>query len=388
MTTLPARELAVVAGARTVQLTAYRIIYPLAPFLAAQLGVDLGMVALLITVQVLASLFSPLGGVLATRSGQRTAMLLGQAVFVLGTGLCALAPNFWGFLVGYGLIGLAVSIYHPSAQSYLSARTSYARRGYALGIYEVSWAAAALLGVAPLMVLVDQTDRPQIAFIVLAVAGLASLVVVRAALPQGDKLTRGTGEHFSWRVLLLPGVAALLAVLLFTMAGCDLVFIVQSAWLQASFGAQASLVGAVAAIQGASELLGSLGSAVLVDRVGKKRSVLLGFGMVAAAALLLPLTSGQWLLFLPVSLLFVLGFEFGIVSSFPLASGVAPAARTAVLSLCTVAVGLGRTLASLVAEPLWSVYGIGANALACAGLVIVGLVICGLAVREQEAAED
>ncbi len=381
--TLPPRDLVIVAGVRMVQMVAYRIIYPLLPFLALQLGVELGTVALLITVQVVASLLSPVGGALSAVSGQRATMMLGTVLFIVGTAVCAFASGFWGFAAGYALIGLAVSIYHPSAQSYLSARTPYARRGFALGIYEVSWAGAALLGVAPLMLLVDRTGHPQFAFALLAVAGLFGLGLLRL-LPQTLTDGSGGGERLSLRVVLLPGVAALLAMMGLIMAGCDMFFVVQSSWLHVSFGAQAAVIGGVTAIQGASELIGSIGSAFLVDRIGKKRSVAVGYGAMALAALLLPFSSGQWWLFLPIFFVFVLGFEFGIVSSFPLASGVAPAARSVVLSLCTVAVGLGRTVGSLFAEPLWSGFGIAANTTICAVLTVIGLAVCSIFVHENE----
>lgn len=381
--TLALDELAIVTIARFVQMIAYRIIYPLLPFLALRLGVDLQMASLLVTMQVAVSLFSPLGGALAAAFGQRAAMSVGLLLFCAGTGLCALSATFLAFLAGYVLIGLGVTFYHPAAQSYLSARTSYARRGFALGIYEVSWAAAALVGIAPLMYLVGETHQPQIVFVVLLAGGVVSLLIVRLLLPPA--LAGARIEAPLRGALRAPGAWALLAMFVLVLWGADLVFVVQSAWLNQRFGANEALVGLVFAMQGGAELLGSSGSALLVDRVGKKRSLLLGFGLMAAAALLLPLTAGVWLLFLPIFFLFDLGFEFGIVSSFPLASGVAPAARSALLALCTVAVGLGRTAGTLVAEPLWRVVGIGANTTLSAMLIVLGLVLCWRFVHATEA---
>lgn len=376
-------ELGIIAGARMIQMIAYRIIYPLTPFLALHLGVSAQAVTLLVTVQVVASLLSPIGGVLSAVAGQRTTMCVGLLLFTLGTGLCAASGSFTAFLVGYALIGFAVTVYHPAAQSYLSARTSYARRGWALGMYEVSWAASALVGIAPLMYLVGRTQQPQLVFAILTVAALIGLAFVRFALPSANE-SGMRGERVSWNNLALPGVLALLAFFVLVLCGSDLIFVIQSIWLNHSFGADEAAVGSVAAMQGVAELLGSTGSAALVDRLGKKRSVFLGYGLMGVAALLLPLSSGQWLLFLPVFFLFDLGFEFGIVSSFPLASGVAPAARSTVLAFCAVAVGIGRTFGSLLAEPLWAQYGIGANALLGAAITAASLAICGLFVRENE----
>ncbi len=380
---LPLRELAIVTAVRMVQTTAYRIVIPLMPVLALSLGIERGLVTLLVTTQVLASLLSPLGGILSTRYGQRATMTSAMAIFSLGTGLCAFAHSFTGFLVGYALIGLASTLYHPSAQSYLSARTPYARRGFALGMYEISWAAAALLGVGPLMLLVDATQQPAIVFGILVTAGLLSTGLVRL-LPLAQPTSTSQRERFRADTFLVPRVSGLLIALVLVMAGSDMIFVVQSLWLHTSFNADAALLGTISAIQGGAELIGSCSSALFVDRIGKKRSVFLGFGLMSGAALLLPSSNGSLLVFLPIFALFVLGFEFGVVSVFPLASGVAPLMRSVVLSLCTTAVGLGRAAGSIFAEPFWSNYGIGINAAVCAALTALGLLVCAVAVREGE----
>jgi MFS family permease len=164
LTTLTNGQLASVTLGRLALNIAYRIVYPLQPFLAQHLQVDLRMVSALVTVQVLASIVSPLGGTLADTRGERAIMTGGLSLFCAGAALCALSSSFGGFLAGYALIGLAVALYQPAAQAYLSKRTSYERRGWALGVFETSWAAAALLGVAPLMYLVQLTGSSAAGF--------------------------------------------------------------------------------------------------------------------------------------------------------------------------------------------------------------------------------
>src|ERR1041384_4562773 len=93
-------QLAVVTLGRLALNVAYHIVYPLQPFLAQHLHVDLRTVSALVTVQVLASVASPLGGTLADTRGERTTMTGGLALFCLGTMLCALTSSFGGFLAG------------------------------------------------------------------------------------------------------------------------------------------------------------------------------------------------------------------------------------------------------------------------------------------------
>jgi MFS transporter, DHA1 family, inner membrane transport protein len=408
-------QLAAVTLGRLALNVAYRIVYPLQPFLADHLRVDLRTVSALVTVQVLASIASPLGGLLADTRGGRATMALGLALFCAGAGLCALTASFGGFLAGYALIGLAVALYQPAAQSYLSARTSYKRRGWALGVFETSWAMAALLGVAPLMLLVQATGESRWSFLALLAAGAGSLALIRFGLPpanpaenrprigrpqptptdQAEQHIRANSvdsqypqpipKRVDWRALQTPSVVGMLALLFLSACAVDLILVVQGAWARAAFGANEAELGQVFGLLGVAELAGSLGSTVLVDRVGKKRAVLAGYGLTALAMAALPLSEGSWLALLALFFLFDLCFEFSIVSALTLASGVAPAVRGTVMALSVLTLGLGRALGSRVAEPLWSGYGIWANGLAAATLTLGGVLACLVFVRETEA---
>jgi DHA1 family inner membrane transport protein len=389
--TLTNGQLASVTLGRLALNVAYRIIYPLQPFLALHLQVDLRTVSALVTVQVLASIVSPLGGTLADTRGERATMTGGLSLFCVGAALCALSSSFGGFLAGYALIGLAVALYQPAAQSYLSKRTSYERRGWALGVFETSWAAAALLGVAPLMQLVQLTGSSAAVFWIILAAGACSLVLIRFGLPalphpaerMGDH-TNGARQRLDWRALRTPSVAGVLGLLLLTACAVDLIFVVQGAWSKASFGANDAQLGQVFGMLGVAELIGSLSSTVLVDRVGKKRAVLAGYVLTAAMMLALPLSEGNWLLFLPLYFLFDLFFEFSIVASFPLVSGVAPTVRGTVMALSVLILGVGRAIGSQLGTPLWSSYSIRANGLIGAGLLLTGVLLCWALVREAE----
>lgn len=381
-TDLSNAQLAVVTIARLALTTAFRIIYPLQPFLANQLEVDLVTVSALVTVQLLASLASPLGGTLADTRGERATMSAALGVFCAGTITCALAGGFGGFLAGYALVGLAMALYLPAAQSYLSRRSSYNRRGWALGIFEVSWAAAALIGVAPLMQLVQQTQQTAPVFWVLLVFGGASLALVRLALPATASAgTRGGG--ISWGLLRGRSIVVTLAMWGLLMLGYDLFNVALSAWLAADFAADAARLGQVFGVVGVAELVGSLSVALLVDRIGKRQAVMGALLVTAAALIALPLTSGRWELFLPLFFIFFVGVEFAIVAAIPLTSGVAPAVRGTLMALSISTNGLGRVAGSLVSEPLRSSFGIGANTTIGAILLAAAALLVHM-IREAE----
>ncbi len=380
---LTTAHLAIVTGGRLALVAAFRIIYPLQPFLTHELNVDLRTVSALITVQLAASMLSPIGGALADTRGERATMSGGLAIFALGTALCALSPSFAAFLIGYALVGLAVALYQPAAQAYLSARTPYARRGWALGVFETSWAFGALLGVAPLMQIVQTTRQSAPVFWMLSVAGLASLALVWMLLPDGSRNLRETVRRIDWQALRTRG--ALMALLFVALALCayDLIQIVQAPWLRETLAVNEAQLGRLFALAGIGELIGALGVALLGDRLGIRRTTAAGFLLAAACVVALPFAGQEWTWLLPTYLLLYLSFEYAIVAAFPLVSAVAPAARGTMLALSAAAIGAGRVVASLGATSLWLAFGIGWTVTITAA-ILCAAILCLLAVKPRE----
>jgi predicted MFS family arabinose efflux permease len=382
------RQLFILLIGRLALNTAFRVVYPLLAFLATGLRVDLATASLLITAQVAATLISPLGGSLADTYGERTTMLGGLMLFCAGAVVCAIAHDFVPFMLGYGLIGLATALYHPSAQAYASARTPYSQRGRVLGILELSWAFAALAGVTSLSWLIGGGASWAPAFWALFVTGLVVLLGTWLALPAVPHIRQARladeGQP-SGGLLAQPSVIAAMLCLFCTLLAAELIFVVYAGWIEADFGATTEQLALVFGLLGFAELGGSSGSTLLVDRIGKRRTVLIAFTVVALFQGLLPISSGNWALFLVLFLLFDLWFEFAIVSIFPLVSGIVPAARGTMLSLSVAAIGLGRVVGSLAGPLLWERFGFVANGLLAAGMTALGVIVCLLFVHEGEA---
>jgi predicted MFS family arabinose efflux permease len=381
------RQLMILLAGRLALNTAFRIVYPLLTFLARGFQIDQTTASLLVTVQVAATLISPLGGRMADAYGERATMLGGLTLFCAGASLCAATRDFALFVLGYALIGFGTALYHPSAQAYASARTAYARRGQVLGALELSWALAALIGVTSLswLIEIDQTWAP--AFWSLFGVSLLVLACTLIGLPEVRHLqeARRAEQRLGIRAALAqPGAIGALLLMFCTLLAAEMIFVVYSAWLQVDFGASDAEKTRVFGLLGFVELGGSLGSMLLVDRLGKRRTVLIAFMVVAALQGLLPLSSGRWLLFLALFFTLDLWFEFGIVSAFPLISGILPAARGTMLALSVAAIGLGRVVGSRIGPPLWERFGFTANGLLAATVTLLGVLVCLLVVREGE----
>jgi predicted MFS family arabinose efflux permease len=370
--------------------TAFRVIYPLLAFFASGMAVDLRTASLLVTVQVGVTLASPLGGFAADRWGERRTMLFGVVLFCVGCVFAATTRAFWPFLVGNVLIGLGSSFYNPAIQSFASARSSYARRGRVLGILELSWAGSAFLGVATLTWLTARTEGWAIAYGLLAGLGVALLLLLLSIPADGP----GTGPQIidlrkakgaPRQPLDRTTMTSVIAVMVFTffaLLGIETMLIAAPTWAEADFGVTTEQLGFIYGMVGVIELAGSGGSALFVDRLGKRRSVLVSFVLVALLDLLLPLSGGQWFLFIGLFLAYHLVFEFGVVSLFPLISELAPSARGTVIAISIATVGLGRMVGSLLGPLLLEQGSYLSNGLAAALFTVIALVACGVFVRE------
>jgi predicted MFS family arabinose efflux permease len=390
------RELWILLAGRLVFNTAFRIVYPLLTLLASGLGVTLQTASLLVTVQVAASMLSPLGGVLADARGERTAMLTGLTLLTAGTLVCALAPGFEMFLGGYVLVGLGTALFMPSVQAYASHRSAYGERGRVLGFLEMSWALAALVGVAGLTQLVDLGGSWGPAFLTIAAMGGAMLALTltldgrryeapRPAAHEGRPAGEAAKRPRIGAALLQPEVAAAMGFVVLQMFAVELIFVAYAGWLSQDFGASTTQLGLVFGLLGVAELAGSVGATLLTDRLGKRRSVLLGFLATGLLILALPSSSGSWWLFLVLFLLFGVCFEFAIVSVFPLVSGLGTGGRGAVLALAVAAASLGRVGGSLIGPRLFEGAGFGAIGITAGITALIGVAIGVALLREGKA---
>ena len=360
------RQLAIIFAARTTVNTAHRIIYPFLPALARGLGISLATASGLVTARLVAGLVAPLIGPWTDRYPRKRAMEIALATFIVaGLLLVSAAPGYGGLtaaIAAFVLYGLAKVIYDPAVHAYLGDTVPYDRRGRAVGTIELSWSAAWLLGVPVAGFLMERYGW-RAPWGVLAGLGLVALALTRTGLaavrppqPDGEE-GPALGVLFRrWRALLSGRrtTALLLTSLLLTMAS-ETPFIVYGAWLESSFGLNLSSLGLASIALGLAETTAEFGTTLFTDRLGKRRAVLVGLVGMAASLLLLPLLAGQGLAgALGGMVLFVLTFEFAIVSLIPLATEVAPQARASLLSLNLLAFSLGRMAGAATGGWLWT----------------------------------
>jgi predicted MFS family arabinose efflux permease len=385
-TAVSAGALGMILLSRTTINSSFRIVYPFLPVISRGLGVPLMAVSFLLTLRALVGLSSPLFGPLSDRYGRRSLMLAGLGMLAMGAALIAGWPIYGVAVVAFALFGLSKTAYDPAMQAYLGDAIPYHRRGRLMGITELSWAAAWLVGVPAAGFLIERAgwQAPFVALTLLALIGL----LFTWRLPP-DQPRRASLVAPRWVLLRYNRSAWLgMAVGLLFMFAIENVFVVYGAWMEETFSLSVGALGLASIVIGIAEAMGEGFSAGLVDRLGKKTAVLGGLLLNAGAYLLLPLLSGNLVAALFGLFVLFIAFEFSVVSSIPLISELAPGIRGTLMALNVAALSAGRMVGSLTAAPLWLRGGLGLNAVVSCGAALAAFVLLHLFVSEPSGSSE
>ena len=368
------RSLGFLTSVRFVVNTSFRFVYPFLPAIGRGLGVSLERAGLLVSARSLAGTATPLVVATVGRGERRSRLIvLGIALFTVGAGVTAATGVYAGAVAGFVLLGFAKPAFDVSARSYLADRVPYHRRARALSVLELTWAGALLLGAPAAGWLIDRHGW-RAPFWVFAGLGLVALAAVRTAVDP-DRGTSAPGDP-PFRPGR-PGVSLLGAAALFSLAA-EVVFLPFGAWLEDGFGLSLVALGGAAVAIGVAELAGEGATLAWADRVGKRRSVVVGLTISIAAFALLAPAAGSLAWGLGLLAVGFFGFEIAFVATLPLATEVVPTARARYLALLEVAVWSARA-AGAAAGP-W-LYGVGGLALCGATAAVVDAAAVALLLR-------
>jgi predicted MFS family arabinose efflux permease len=330
------------------------MVFPLQPILMKGFGINLVQITRMYAGQSLVGMLGPFLASMADSRGRRTGMLAGLTLFSLGTLLIVFFPTPTGFFLFLVLSMLGKTVFDPSLQAFLGDTIPFKRRGFVLGITEISWSLAFFLGVPVVAFLIDRSGLLA-PFILMTVLGVLSFLVVIMLIPvdsSAENPQLGIKANFKL-VLNSQSAMAGLAVTLLICGANQLVNGVFGVWLNETFQMKLAALGGASAVIGLAELLGEGGVSAFADRITPKRAVLWGLVASVLTSLILPLLDGSARGAFLGLFLFYLAFEFTIVSLIPLMTGVLPEARATVMALNIASANLGRGLGSLLVAPLY-----------------------------------
>ncbi|MGL6110311.1 MAG: MFS transporter [Rubrivivax sp.] len=423
------------------------VIAPAIPALREAFHIDHRDAGLLMVVFVLCSLCSTaLLANLGDRHGRRPVYLFSVSMFALGSLLIALSPSFAMVLAGRAVQGLGAGGIIPTASAVIGDAVAPKERGRALGLIGATYGMAFVLG-PPLATLLMMASSWHWIFLLNLPIAAVVLVMAARSVPHRaaarahaplDRLgivlvflflgclvlgiTRIADVHFAWT--LWPGFLATAAVALVLLmrverrAAAPMIplsllrnrqlAITYALTVGAGFGmgsviflsSIAHLAHGVAPRHAGfvllplvlSSMIGSMGAGRLLNRLGARALMLVGFGMLALGYAASAITAAGLWFFLLASI--PVGVGVGIVVGGALRSiaiDEAPAAqRGAAQGLINICTSVGTLLSAAAVSAVADFSGGGARGFAVAYVGVAGLMLlmllATLSLRSQGAA--
>lgn len=206
-------------------------------------------------------------------------------------------------------------------------------------------------------------------FFVLGGFGLLGMVALKILFPKNGKKVatsqKSIGFRNAWRRLGRERSAlGALCFAFFIFIANDNLFVVYGVWLEKTFSLSIVALGTGMIVIGVAEMLGESLTASLADRLGLKRSVVIGLVLSGLSYGVLPFLE-QTLPFALVGLFIIfLTFDFTIVASLALCTELLSGSRATMMSGYWAAASMGRVVGALIGVPIWL----------AGGLIAIGLV--------------
>jgi predicted MFS family arabinose efflux permease len=271
-------------------------------------------------------------------------------------------------------------------QAFISQRVPYRRRGLVIGLVETSWAGCTLVGV-PLIGLLMARFGWRAPFLFIGVAGLLAMGALALSIPREERTDGERSRPFdlasTWQLLVRNRAArsGIWYAFLVSLAN-DMLFVVYGAWLESVFGLTLVALGMATTVIGAAELLGEGLTALVSDRVGLKRALLVGLGATTACYAFLPLAGGGSLTAALGGLFLVfLTYEFSLVTSISLFTEVLPAARATMMAGLYASGAVGRVMGAAAGGLIWLKGGMAAVGVTAAVISAMALLVVLVGLR-------
>lgn len=361
------RHVVSLTAARLTANACFRFAPPFLASISDDFSTSLGRIGFALMFTELIMIVSPLVGTAVDRLDRRTAMVGGLLGVSAATTLAAASPNVLVFVIGIAILGLSKLVFDIGLSAWVNDHVDYERRGRVIGITETSWALGLLVGVTAMGLVAAASDwRWGYA----TGAGATALMALHVARRMSRSAPILTTDRTVPRARIPRAGWLVVASMFFLMAASQCVFVTFGSWLEDEFGFTEAGIAAVAFGLGAFELFASVTSARRTDVWGKERSVALGAGLIVPAGVALALFDERQVLGLVALAVFLLGFEFAIVSLLPVGANLVPSAPGRGLGLTLGGGTLGRAAMSLAATAAYDARGISASALIGAGCAL------------------
>jgi len=358
-------------------------ILSLVPTLRGEFGVSAGTVALSVTLFMLPfAVLQLFSGPLSDLSDRRKVMIAGLLTYAAGCVVSALSPNINVFLASRVVQGLGYAWISPVTVALIGDITSREDRGMAMGWMGTSVTAGIAAGPFFGGMLADSWRLVFVVFFILTLAFAGAFWVAFR-----DYHTEARGGKMTEIVPLLRQGVADRNVLLLSFSGFLIFFaymgsmaFISDSLSRPPLSLDESRIGIIIAISGISGIVASPLAGTSVDRLGRKRTAIMGVMMILLTFLLLRWAGTFW----EFGAMFVLigaGSAFSWAPLNTMSVEVIPAIRGTVVSIFSSIRFTGYALGPVVLAMVYDVKGI--EWVYIAGMITMALCIVTLAAIDR-----
>ncbi len=365
--------------------TSFRMLYPFVPQFSEALQVSITVFGWLLMIRSGSAFFSPFMGSLADRYGRRKIMafaLIAQALGMLGITF----TQGWSALFPLFIMGLGLNAYLPAQQAYISDLAPYKRRGRAMASVDIAFAFSGV-ALMPIIGWLISAYGWRIPFLGLSALSLIAALLTWTYLPETKTRTMAEKTPTSMRQLLgKRNIQASLGVAIFLFISVGIFMTFWGIWLSADFNFSALDLGLMAQQIGIAELFGIILAGLVVDKLGKRRTSLIGVVISGIMFASLPMAGDNLLAIRVLLIITVFWIELSIVSLFPLYGEQAPEARATIFALIALGNGIGLALGPVITTTLWNWSGLTPITIVAALSLGLSALLIGLFLHDN--AED
>lgn len=369
---------------RLVSNACYRFAPPFIAVIARGLDVSVSQMGIALMIGEFAGLLSPIFGRIVDRSNRLVVMMAG--IIGITAAVIGAATSFTviQFAISMCVLSGSKVLFDTALIVWVNDHVPYERRGRIVGVIETSWALSLFVGVA-IMGIATALISWRAGFIVGAIGMLITGSLIASSLPRHEAHAP-VSTHTKGKVPARGYFVFACAFLLMGASQC--LGITFGPWFEDEFNFSSFAIIAVVVVLGIFELVSSVGSARVTDRWGKEISVRRGSLLMVVATLAMAASPHVSFVAVPMLILFILGFEFALVSMLPLAANIVPTAGGIGLGLTVGAGTCGRAVFSTVATSLYDAVGPVGPALIAGALSAVAVLMMAAYQRAVQSVSD
>ncbi|KGP80314.1 MULTISPECIES: MFS transporter [unclassified Paenibacillus] len=333
------------------------------------------------------ALGTPIIIALTSRMDRRKLLLYFLGLFVIGNVLAYLLPGYGLFIAARVLMALGAGVVVVTALTVAAKISAEGKQASAIATVITGFTASLIVGV-PLGRMVAAAWDWKLIFAGIAVLGIIAMVVIASTIPSSEGETPVPLKK-QLALLKQPRIGFALLVTFFWLGGYSIAYTYISPYLVSIAGMSETLLSSALLAFGIASLIGSKSGGYSADRMGVKRTLIMGMALHVISLLMLNVTAHSGAVLFIVLILWSFSAwssgptqQYNLVTMAPESSGIMLSLNSSVMQLAMAAgAGIGGIAVSAVS--LSSITWIGALGVVIAMIIIILAYRPGVATKLQ-----